>query len=1046
MEKVSGQVSFPQLEEDVLRSWEKNRTFARSKEKRRGCEEYIFYDGPPFANGLPHHGHILANTIKDVVPRYWTMRGYHVDRRFGWDCHGLPVEYEIEKRENFKGRQDILQIGVERFNHMCRESVMHYAKEWQRTITRLGRWVEWDNQYRTMDLEFMESVWWVCKTLATKNLLYRDYKVVPYSPRITAVLSNFEANQNYKEIQDPAIVVKMKARDEDAFFLIWTTTPWTLVSNLALAVGKDIPYVRIKDKTSGENYYLAAARLDALYPQTDTYHLEEKLVGAELADRSYTPLYPYAKDKTSAFKIIVADFVTTTEGTGIVHMAPAFGEDDYRVCRKQGITIFDPLDDEGRFTAQTDEFSGLFVKDADKPIIKGLKARGLILRHDTIMHRYPFCERTDTPLIYRAVPAWYVAVEKIRDRLCAHNTKINWVPAHLQQGRVGNWLREARDWAISRNRFWGTPLPIWTCDRDCDGMIVVGSVAELERLSSERANDLHKHTVDKLQIPCQVCGAQMNRVPEVLDCWFESGSMPCAQNHYPFTQKTKPPPAHFIAEGLDQTRGWFYTLSVLATALFDQPAFLNVVVNGTILDEQGKKMSKRHRNYTPPDDLMHRYGSDSVRLYLLNSPLLRAEDLRFSDKGVVDTVRTMLLPLWNACSFLTTYAEADGWTPRLDLVNGGQVATDNKLDRWIISKLQTLSKEVHAHMEGYRLNQTVPKLVEFIDTLTNWYIRLNRRRFWGENTQIDDAAFSTLYYVLLNFCKILAPFAPFITDRIYQALTAGLQLTEDSVHLTDMPVFVAEQWQPQLETRLDLVKTVIELGRRARAQHKIKTRQVLARARVIATKDDIAEFSHLIKSELNVKDVDFSAAEEKYVDWQLKPDLKKLGPRLGNKLKTVRDKLAAINTSQTKIKKFWQTVLDDDCVIETVRLSRDDFMIERHPKANMRGKQTAIETAGGVTLLLDLELSPELVREGLAREVVNRIQKSRRECDLQVSDRIEIALLADADITAAVEACREYICRETLTTKLDFVPPKPAKYRYTESFAIDSYNFTLFIK
>ena len=863
MEKVTGTVSFPQLEEAVLDFWQRERLFHRVQEQRRGSQEYLFYDGPPFANGLPHYGHILANTIKDVVPRYWTMRGFYVERRFGWDCHGLPVEYEIEKREGFKGRQDILRIGVERFNSMCRESVMHYTREWQRTITRLGRWVDWDNQYRTMDLSFMESVWHVCKTLADKGLLYRGHKVVPYSPRITAVLSNFEANQNYKEIQDPAIVVKLRATDEDAYFLIWTTTPWTLVSNLALAVAPDMPLVKIKDRNRNENFYLAASRLTSFYPQADDYTIEQKLHGRDLVGHTYQPLYDCAASTAGAFRVLAADFVSDDEGTGIVHMAPAFGEDDYRICRANSIDIFDPLDDEGRFVASQveAELANLYVKDADKVIIATLKKRGHIVRHDTIVHRYPFCERTDTPLIYRAVPAWYVAVEKFRDRLCAHNESINWVPTHLKHGRVGNWLQNAQDWAISRNRFWGTPLPIWTCAQEnCDGMQVVGSLAELEKLSGERVSDLHKHIVDKLRIACPQCATPMTRVAEVLDCWFESGSMPCAQQHYPFTQKTPPPPADFIAEGLDQTRGWFYTLNVLAAALFDQPAFRNVVVNGTILDAHGKKMSKRHRNYTAPDNLMDKYGSDSVRLYLLNSPLLRAEDLRFSNQGVVDTIRAILLPLWNSWSFLSTYAEAEDWQPPAALLDHAP-ESDNALDHWIISQLQTLLRDVHTQMEAYRLNQAVPRLVEFIDLLTNWYIRLNRRRFWEGGVRIDAAAFSTLYYVLLNFCQILAPFAPFISERIYRGLTAGLSSAQDSVHLCDVPLGDSTLRQPQLEEQLALVRTVIELGRKLRAQCKLRTRQVLASVLVITTKQSDAsavnKFAQLIADELNVKKINF---------------------------------------------------------------------------------------------------------------------------------------------------------------------------------------------
>ena len=1046
MEKVTGTVSFPQLEEAVLQFWQQEQLFQRVQDMRRGSQAYVFYDGPPFANGLPHYGHILANTIKDVVPRYWTMRGYYVERRFGWDCHGLPVEYEIEKREGFKGRQDILRVGIEHFNSMCRESVMHYTRAWQRTITRLGRWVDWDNQYRTMDLQFMESVWHVCKTLAAKGLLYRGYKVVPYSPRITAVLSNFEANQNYKDVQDPAIVVKLRAADEDAYFLIWTTTPWTLVSNLALAVAPDMPLVKITDRKHNESFYLAAARLEEFYPKADDYEIEARLPGRDLVGRKYRPLYDCAAATANAFQVLAADFVSDDEGTGIVHMAAAFGEDDYRVCRANNIAIFDPLDDEGCFIASrvAPELANLYVKDADKVIIATLKKRGHIVRHDTIVHRYPFCERTDTPLIYRAVPAWYVAVEKFRDRLCAHNESINWVPAHLKHGRVGNWLQNAQDWAISRNRFWGTPLPIWTCGQEnCEGRQVVGSRAELEQLSGERVSDLHKHVVDKLHIACPQCHTPMTRVEEVLDCWFESGAMPAAQQHYPFTHKTAPPPADFVAEGLDQTRGWFYTLNVLAAALFDQPAFRNVVVNGTILDAQGKKMSKRHRNYTAPDKLMDKHGSDSVRLYLLNSSLLRAEDLRFAEQGVVNTTRAILLPLWNAWSFLSTYAEAEDWQPPAVLLTTAP-QSDNALDNWIVSQLQTLLQDVHIQMEAYRLNQAVPRLVEFIDLLTNWYIRLNRRRFWEGGANIDTAAFSTLYYVLLNFSKILAPFAPFISESIYRGLTAGLCDTHNSVHLCDVPRGDSALQQPQLEEQQALVRTVIELGRKLRAQCKLRTRQVLASVLVITTKQRDASaidaFTELIAAELNVKQINFSAAEEKYVNLNIKPDLKKLGKRLGARLRLLQEKLAQANRSQTELRSFWQQVIAGKFSLDGEQLTADDFLLERKP-----GNDTAAASAGEVTILMDTNLTAELIAEGQAREVVNRLQKFRKECDLHVSNRIVVALQADGELAAAISTWHDYICHETLSTELKLLTASPAAHRFTQKFDIDGHALQIYI-
>lgn len=1029
---MTGKIDFPQMEQDILRTWQQQQVFARSLQQRRAGQPYIFYDGPPFANGLPHYGHILANTIKDVVPRYWTMRGYYVERRFGWDCHGLPVEYEIEKREKFTSRQDILQLGIDRFNDMCRQSVVHYCQEWQRTITRIGRWVDWDNQYRTMDLSYMESVWWVCRRLFEKGLLYRDHKVVPYSPRITTVLSNFEANQNYQNVQDPSITVKLRATDEDAYFLIWTTTPWTLPANLAVAVDEDVIYSKIIDHDRKQSYYLANDALGRFYDSSDHYTVERQLSGRELGGRSYQPLFPFA-DSDTGFRVLTADFVNTDEGTGIVHLAPAFGEDDYRLCKARAIDHFDPLDSEGRFTDRAGQFSGLLFKEADKKIIRNLKERQLIIRHDTIVHRYPYCERTNSPLIYRAIPAWYVAVEKIKDRLLANNNKINWLPAHLQQGRFGNWLENAKDWAISRNRFWGTPLPIWLCeDEKCQTMTIVGSVQELEKLSGEKITDLHKHVVDRLTFVCKECQRTMRRVPEVLDCWFDSGSMPYAQVHYPFSQQSQPPPAHFIAEGLDQTRGWFYTLNVLSTALFDQPAFHNVVVNGTILNEQGKKMSKRHRNYTPPDKLIDKYGADAVRLYLLNSPLLRAEDLRFSDKGVVDTIRTVLLPLWNAQHFFTTYATASGWSPTAD---GG--LGDQRLDRWIISKLQSLIRDLHSFMENYQLNLAVPRLVEFIDLLTNSYIRLNRRRFWED----DDNAFTVLRTVLVNLCQLLAPFAPFISERIYQEMMG----TNESVHLCDSPTFDASRHDQQLEDEMQLVTTILDLGRRLRAQRRLKTRQVLNKLLVINDSKTVEHYRDLLKDELNVKQVEFSSDEHRYVNLTIKPNLKKLGARLGKQLKQLQVELATVNASQKSVNNFVDRLRNEGTTVADVTLHLDDFIIDRRTK----NTELAVETGNGVTVLLDTTLSEQLIAEGLAREVINRVQKSRKEFDLQVTDRIELLIVVDQQLRKSIEQFADHIRNETLATELLLVAEKPAEtnnYGYCENFTIDGQQMLLMMR
>lgn len=1055
MRVATSEISFPKMEEDILSFWEKDRTFYKSNDQRDKAKRFSFYDGPPFANGLPHYGHLLANTIKDIVPRYWNMRGHFVERRFGWDCHGLPVEFEIEKKHGLKGRQDILKMGVAEFNKLCEESVFHYTGEWQKTITRLGRWVDWNNQYRTMDLSFMESVWWVFSELYKKNLVYRGHKVVPYSPRITAVLSNFEANQNYKDVQDPALTVKFKVKGENAFLLAWTTTPWTLVSNLALVVGPEIDYVKVKDVDSGEIYYLAEARLDHVYKgsakkQEKPYEVLEKLSAADLAGKKYEPLFPYFKSQTNAFQILTAEFVTVNDGTGIVHAAPAYGEDDYFVCQKADISIVDPLDEEANFTDQVPELKGLFVKDADKEIIQTLKKSGALLRHETLVHSYPFCERTDTPLIYRAIPAWYVAVEQFKDSLVANNQKIHWVPEHLKNGRMGKWLENARDWAISRNRFWGTPIPVWICDKNDEHRVSIDSIATLEKLTGAKVTNLHKQYIDPLTIECPTCQSKMHRISEVFDCWFESGSMPYSQLHYPFENKDKFEqafPADFIAEGLDQTRGWFYTLAILSTAIFNKPAFKNVVVNGLVLAEDGRKMSKRWQNYTPPGELMNEFGADAVRLYMLNSAILRGEDLRFSNQGVRDTTRAVLLPLWNAYSFLSTYADADGWRPSLNLAKGEVPKVKGEMDRWLISRFQSLVASVHKEMEQYRLYNVVPVVLGFIEDLTNWYIRLSRRRFWGGAGKISDdsrEAYETLYFTLLNFTKVLAPFAPFVAEEIYQGLTEGEKGVANSVHLTDMPVASEAHIDRPLEERMSLIRRVTELGRSLRAKHQIKTRQVLPGIMIITRHPEdkryIDESKELIASELNVKEISFSADESNFVNLGLKPNLRSLGKRLGSRLKEVTQHFEGLKGSSEAIDKLLLELEQSGRYhFSDIELTEEDILIDRQPKDDR-----LIATDRGVTVLLDTTLTDELIKEGLAREVINRVQKLRKDSNLQITDRIKLELAASGELKEAITTHGSYISSEVLAKELVILDGvKVGQAQHHQAFEINDATLTV---
>lgn len=793
---VDSKVNFPEEELKVLDFWKKNNIFKKSISQRAGAEDFVFYDGPPFATGLPHFGHFIPSTIKDIIPRYKTMKGMKVERRFGWDCHGLPVENLIEKELGLNSKTDIEKYGVDKFNEKCRESVLRYVNEWKGTITRLGRWVDFEHDYKTMNPDYMESIWWVMKSLWDKGLLYEGHYILPYCPRCSTVLSNHELNLGgYKDVHDPAITIRFKvtkagpkASDKEmengsTYFIAWTTTPWTLPSNLGLTMGPDIDYVKVKD---GDEYYiLAEARLGAYYKNPEELDIVWKKKGSELEGSRYEPLFPYFASlavnedgSEGAFRVFTADFVSTEDGTGIVHTAPGFGEDDNKVFKGTGVPTVCPVDAECKFTKEVPDYAGRFVKECDKDIIERLKQEGKLVKKEQILHSYPHCWRCSSPLIYRGVGSWFVAVEKIKPSLLKANSQITWQPPHIKEGRFGKWLEGARDWAISRNRYWGNPLPIWKCP-DCGKTICVGSREELKQLSGIYPEDLHKHFVDKITIPCD-CGGIMKRIPEVLDCWFESGSMPYAQNHYPFENKEyfeKHFPADFISEGLDQTRGWFYTLTVLAAALFDKPAFKNCIVNGLVLASDGKKMSKSLRNFTDPNEVINKFGSDALRLFLIHSSVVRADDLKYSDDGVRDVLKGILIPLWNSYSFYVTYANIDGISPEKAPEN-----PSNPLDRWILSSAQKLIKNVTEALDAYDLSRAVDPIISFIDELNNWYIRRSRRRFWrSENDNDKNEAYGSLYTVLKILTKVAAPFIPFVTENIYQNLRQENE--PESVHL-----------------------------------------------------------------------------------------------------------------------------------------------------------------------------------------------------------------------------------------------------------------------
>jgi isoleucyl-tRNA synthetase len=1043
---VNPKVNFPKLEEDVLAFWEKNHIFEKSIRQREGGEEFVFYDGPPFATGLPHFGHFVPNTIKDIIPRYMTMKGKKVERRFGWDCHGLPVETLIEKELGLNSKTDIEKYGIAAFNDACRSSVLRYVKEWREVITRLGRWVDFDNDYKTMDSDYMETIWWVMKSLWEKGLLYEGHYILPYCPRCATVLSNHELNLGgYQDVHDPAVTVRFKVKGiapaspasihteladlagSAAYLLAWTTTPWTLPSNLALTLGPGIDYVLVEDLSSKpDRYILAEARLGTYYKSADEYRIVWKKKGEDLIGINYEPLFPYFAYavEQNAFRTYPGDFVSTEDGTGIVHTAPGFGEDDQRVLKGTGVPVICPVDAECRFTAEVGDYRGLFVKDTDKAIMERLKAEGKLVRREQILHAYPHCWRCKSPLIYRAVGSWFVNVEKIKEDMLAANEKIYWVPEHIKTGRFGKWLEGARDWAISRNRYWGNPLPIWKCP-DCGKTICIGSREELRRLSGRDVEDLHKHFIDGITIPCasapdkdaggsgKKCAGSMIRIPEVLDCWFESGAMPYAQNHYPFENKEffdTHFPANFINEGLDQTRGWFYTLTILAAALFKKPAFLNCIVSGIVLASDGKKMSKSLRNFTDPMEIVNSFGADALRLFLVHSAVVKSDDLRYSNEGMLEVLKSIIIPLWNAYSFFVTYANIDKVSP-----SGAPSDPSNPLDRWILSEVENLVERVDSALEAYDLSHAVDPILEYVDLLNNWYIRRSRRRFWrsdaagGEDTDKREA-YGSLYHALKILITVAAPFMPFITEAIWRNLRTGSD--PESVHLADYPAVREKKRDKALEFKMATVRHAVSMGRALRAAHNIKVRQPLRTVELVTRnveeKKALLEMEDIIREELNVKNVIFRDNEEDLVEYEAKANFRLLGKELGKDMKDAAERIAAL--SQTEIQGLLDgATLSMEIGSRTVEITAGKLDIRRNEKANLR-----VLNEGSLTVALDTEITKELLQEGDVRDLVRGVQNTRKDMDLAVTDRIRLSLFGSPRLKEAWETFAGYVAEETL--------------------------------
>ena len=1020
--RINNNINLATQEQSISSYWDEINAFDNSMQKRKNGKVFRFYDGPPFPTGSPHYGNLLAGVLKDIVPRYWTMRGYYVERRFGWDVHGLPIEMEVQKQLGLEDPQQINDFGIGKFNEACRSQVQTNTENWERVTRKIGRWVDFENDYNTMDIDFMESVWWVFKNLWENDLIYKDYKVLPYSWSAATPLSNFEANMDYRDVEDPSIFFTLDARSdfnkikESDKFLVWTTTPWCIPGNLAVAVGKDITYLRVQ--IENDFFWIAKDLITEL--KDYEFNILDESLGAEMIGAEYIPAYSEYEYEHSngAFRLIHSDDTNTESGSGLVSQAPAYGESDFYALKKAGIdVIVDPVTLSGKFDNSVEGIEGLNVKDADKVIMKQLKERGSLFSQKTEMHSYPFCWRTGTPLIYKAIPTWFVRVEKIRDRMVELNEETHWVPGFIGEKRFSNWLGNARDWAISRNRYWGSCIPVWINTEDPTDQICIGSIEELEELSGVKVDDLHKHYLDDIEI--EIKGKKYVRTSEVLDCWFESGSMPYGQQHYPFENKDEfldGFPADFVAEGLDQTRGWFYTLTILSVALFDSVAFKNCITTGMILAEDGRKMSKSLKNYPDPEELLNNYGGDSLRAYLINSPVVRGEPLKFSEEGVQQVTRNVILPLWNSFTFFSNYANADEITIE-DLNKADPVQDRPLMDQWIISTLQSLIKTVNEKMENYYLYEVIPPLISFIEELTNWYVRSNRKRFWKEKG-VDDLdkinAFKTLHEVLLEFSKTMAPVLPFICEQIYQGL---VDEENTSIHYENYPVANDELINTELEKEIKIAKNIIRSTRNIRLNVELPNKQPLRSLKIVTSdkrlQSQIKNVEKIILNELNIKNMTFENNISEWVRYICKPNYQKLGPKLGkevNNLKSNLDSLQQEEIAKIIEQGFFnynnQKIELDSLDLQLVAISDspnqdivDDFLVS-----------------------LDVDIDDELLEERISREIVSLIQKMRKDNGYDITDRITTTIFSsDGLLLSAIKCHQNYIKNETLSINFSSV-------------------------
>jgi len=1015
---VSNQLNIAEKEKEILEFWKKNKIFEKSLELLKDAPHFTFYEGPPTANGKPGIHHVMSRTVKDVVCRYKTMKGFLVERKAGWDTHGLPVEIEVEKSLKINGKDDIEKLGVSKFNHHCKNSVFHYKKEWDSLTKRIGYWLDLDNPYITFTNEYIETVWWILKEFWKKDLLYQGFKILPYCPRCETPLSSHEVSQGYKDVKDPSIYVRMKKKgSENAYFLVWTTTPWTLISNVALAVNPEVDYINIG---VDNNVYTMAKDLIAELFEKDSYKVLKTYKGSELVGQEYERLFDFVPVDKKAFYVIAGDFVTTSDGTGIVHIAPAFGEDDYQAGRKYDLPVLRPVDKSGKFEEVVSDYKGKFVKEADEQIIYDLKQREQLIKKVKIEHSYPHCWRCHTPLLYYARESWYIKTSEHKDKLLANNEMINWYPQEVGKGRFHEWLKNNIDWSLSRDRYWGTPLNIWVCE-DCEATHAIGSIEELKKIGKNVPEeiDLHKPYVDDVTVDCEKCGGTMKKVPEVIDCWFDSGSMPYAQFHYPFENKEKFEknfPADFICEGIDQTRGWFYSLLAISTLLFDKPAYKNIVVNELILDKDGQKMSKSKGNTVVPEEVIEKYGADAIRWYLMTvSPPWTPK--RFDEEGIKEILRKYINTLLNTYSFFVMYANIDGFKGDEKQI---PVKERPEIDRWILSKLYTLTKTVHEKMEVYDLTRAARMISDYVvDDVSNWYVRRNRRRFWKSGDWDDKlAAYQTLYEILLTISKLIAPYTPMLAEDIYRNLKS--ESDPESVHICKFPVLTELQEASRdsaLENRMALAQRVVTITHSLRNDNKIRVRQPLSRVLVFnsdqSQNNALNQMGSIVCDELNVKALEIVSLKGDLISHKAKPNFKVLGPKVGKLMGKVAQVINTFEDAQIKkiLKDGYERIVVEG---DEIKIMEEDIEVLTEAKEGY-----AVQADNELTVALDLTITEELYNEGLARELVNRIQNFRKEIELEVTDRIDVGIKTDSKkLLNAIKEKSDYIKSETLTTEI----------------------------